>query len=301
MSARVITPDLLAELPLPRWSDDADKEDYGKLLVIAGSVSLPGAAILVAEAALRVGCGTVRAAVPAGIAPAVGAAVPELMLLPLPETHSGTLAFSALAALEAQYEACDAALIGPGLGAHEDTDRLACEIVRRAPLPLIVDAQALTALAGQPALLEEGSASAPRLATPHGGEMSRLQETNEEAIETEREQVAARFAAQYRTVLVLKGRETLIASPAGALYRNCAGTRGMGRAGSGDVLAGICGGLLTQGLDATAAAVWAVYLHALAGEAAARRLGDDGMLARDIVAALPEALYRLKSSGQATS
>ena len=298
-TARIVTTELLKTLPLVEHGDDASKADRGKLLIVAGSARLPGTAILAARAALRVGCGTVRVAAPASVATLIGIVVPELMVLPLPETSSGTPSLAALAMLEEQYGSCDAAVVGPGMGEHEETDRLARRLVEEMPLPLVVDAQALLALAPMAPGRRMGAPSS-RILTPHAGEMAALSGISVDAIEADREGIASRSAREWGTTLLLKGRETLIASPpardaeAGDLYRNTAGTPGLGTAGSGDVLAGVIGGLLAQGNSPSAAAVWGVHLHALAGEAAAGDEGDDGMIASDIVDHLPRALRALR-------
>jgi hydroxyethylthiazole kinase-like uncharacterized protein yjeF len=324
--AQIVDADLLKTMPLPGFGEDADKADRGKLLVIAGSRRLPGAAILVARAALRTGCGTVRVAAPEGVAGPIGVALPELMVLPLPETPAGTVALGALETLAAQYEPCSAAVIGPGLDAHEETDELIRGVVRHAPLPLLVDAQALLAVAqrreesGQPSGGTGATPRAARIFTPHAAEMRALvglEVPEEGKREAAREALALRWACERAAVLVLKGRQTLIASPGnasdadgctnpefdrqqtGALYRNTAGTRGLGTAGSGDTLAGMIGGLLAQGLEPAHAAIWGVYLHARAGEAAAKDLGEDGLLASDWVERLPKVLrtLRLRTAG----
>lgn len=285
--ARIIDGAVLAELPLPVHPEEAGKADRGKLLLIAGSVGLPGGAILAARAALRVGCGTVRVAAPASVAVAIGVAVPELMVIPLPETPSGTVSEAAISVLEAQREPCDSAVIGPGLGSGEQVDRLAVRYVAESPLPTVVDAGALIAWgrAGHPA------ASGARIYTPHPGEMVGMTGLEPGEFESDREAVATRFASQWNGVLVLKGRRTLIAGR--SLYLNTAGSPGLGTAGSGDVLAGIIGGLLARGADTTTAAVWGVHLHAIAGELTTRDRGVDGMIASDLVDHLPEAMQRL--------
>lgn len=288
---RVIDRTLLKDLPLPEHAREASKAERGKLLLIAGSLSLPGAAILAARAAMRVGCGTVRVAAPRSVAVAIGAAVPELMVLPLPETDAGTAAEAALSILEGQHEACDAVAIGPGLGSDQETDRLAVRFVASCPLPLVVDASSLLAWgrAGRP------RGAGPRILTPHVQEMSQLTGMESEEIASDREGLATRFAGEWDSVLVLKGARTLIAGA--ELYMNTAGTPGLGTAGSGDVLAGLIGGLLARGAGLTAAAVWGVHLHAMAGEIAASRRGDDGMMASDVVESLPEALRTLLDGG----
>jgi ADP-dependent NAD(P)H-hydrate dehydratase len=291
----VITPAVLRTLPLPQYGAAASKAERGKLLVVAGSRSLPGPVLLAARAALRGGCGTVRAAVPASIATALGVALPELMVLPLAETPDGSLAGRALAAVEAQYGAVRAAVVGPGLDEHDETLDLAARVVAGASVPLVVDAAALVASAGAGG----GAWAGPRVLTPHDGEMRRLLQGEdglppEGADEPARERLAQRFAHERGVTLVLKGRQTLVGDPHGALYRNTAGTRGLGVAGSGDALAGLLGSLLAQGLPPTDAAVWAVHVHALAGTAAAAALGPDGLLASDVIERLPGVLRALR-------
>ena len=284
---------LLATRPLPRHDGEAGKADRGKLLLVSGSVRLPGAAVLAARAALRVGCGTVRIAAPRSVAVAIGVAMPEAMVLPLPETETGSAAETALESLDGQHEACDAVTIGPGMDSHPETDRLAVRFVERSPLPAVVDASALLARgrAGHP------RGAGPRVLTPHAGEMAALTRRRPEQIHAEREAIAARSARDWGAVLVLKGARTLIAES--ELYLNPAGTPGLGTAGSGDVLAGVIGGLLARGAEPAVAALWGVHLHALAGEAAARRRGDDGMTASDVVDALPDAMRLLLDGHQA--
>ncbi len=287
--AQEITIELLKTMPLPDYSEDADKADRGKLLIIAGSQRLPGAAILAARAALRVGCGTVRVAAPASVAIHIGVAVPELMVLPLPETPAGTLARGALPLLKEQYAACRATVIGPGLDEHPETAQMVREMIAKVPLPMVVDAHALTAWGekGEGAPSERSKSAGARIFTPHENELSALLGTDFSKLEVSREEFAPTFAGKESAVLVLKGRDTLFASPGGELYRNKAGSRALGTAGSGDVLAGVIGSLLAQNMEAAHAAVWGVHMHALAGEAVSEDLGEDGVMSRDLVDRLP--------------
>ncbi|WP_435018307.1 NAD(P)H-hydrate dehydratase [Tundrisphaera sp. TA3] len=287
-SPKLIHRALLETLPLPEHDKDEGKAGRGKLLLIAGSASLPGAAILAARGALRVGCGTVRVAAPRSVAVTIGVAVPELMVLPLPETDSGTIAESALTRLEEQLGPCDAAVIGPGLGSHQETDRVSVRFLAGSSLPTVVDAGALLAWgrAGWP------DGPGDRVLTPHAPEMAQLSGLEPETIASGRAEVAGRFSAEWRSVIVLKGAQTLVAGR--ELYLNTAGTPGLGTAGSGDLLAGVIGGLLARGAEPTTAAVWGVHLHAIAGEIAAGRHGDDGMLASDVLDCLPDAMRSLR-------
>lgn len=293
----LIEPDLLRTMPLPAYGAESAKHDRGKLLIIAGSRRLPGPAILAARAALRAGCGTVRVAAPDPVAVPIGVALPELMVVPLPASADGALLPAALPLIQAQYGACQAAVIGPGLGDDPGTGGLIRRVVIEAPVPLLVDAQALFVCGPQCGAPATGAG--PRVYTPHAAEMRALTGREVDAIEADPPRAAAAFARTRKATLALKGRETVIASPTGELFRNTAGTRGLGTAGSGDTLAGIIGSLLAQGMEPTAAAVWGVYLHALAGEAAADELGEDGLLASDWVERLPTVIraMRLKTAG----
>lgn len=282
--AQSITHDLLRTMPLPQYGDEANKATRGKLLIVAGSQRLPGAAILAARAALRAGCGTVRVAVPESIALAIGIAVPELMVLPLPETN-GHIARTALPLLEEQFQSCDAALIGPGLDENGESDALVQDFLGRCPLPTLVDAQALCALGTKTDKADEQKA--PRIFTPHDAEMESLTGAS---VGEDRAAAAREVAAARGATVALKSRETFIAAPDGSLYSNTAGSRALGTAGSGDVLSGIIASLLAQKMEATPATVWGVYLHAMCGEALEQDLGEDGILASDFVSRLPQVL-----------
>lgn len=270
---QVLAPIQLRTMPLQQFSDSASKADYGKLLVVGGSARLPGAILLSARAALRLGCGTVRVATPKSIATQLGIACPELMVIPLPQTARGTIADEAWQVLEAQFEACDAAVIGPGMDEDKETQVLAARFVESCPLPTVVDASAIEAAS---TCLFHGQ----RVVTPHAGEMKMLIDD----FEPERgEEIARHWARDRGAVLVLKGRATIIAAPDGRAWKNTAGTRGLGTAGSGDVLAGAIGSLLAQKNSPELAAIYGVHLHALAGEDAASVRGDDGMMASDFL------------------
>lgn len=284
----------LRAMPLPIYSDDANKTDYGRLVIVAGSRRLLGAALLCAQAALRCGCGTIRLATPASIATPIGIHAPEIMMMPMEETARGTLAQSAAQQILDSLSRTTAVVVGPGMDEDDDTHEVARVLAAGIELPTLLDATALSAIGDD--LSSVGAHCGARVLTPHEGEMQRLVPSATEAdYQGEaRLQLAQSYARESGATLVLKGRETLIASPDGMLWKNTAGTRGLGRGGSGDTLAGIIGSLMAQQMDVTHAAAWGVHLHALAGEAAAKDLGDDSMLARDIVAKLPNVLRYLR-------
>ncbi len=285
METQKIDVDLLKTMPLATLGDESGKAERGKLLIVSGSKRLPGTPILVSRAALRSGCGTVRAAMPESIALNVGVALPELLVVALPETKTGTLSQDAVEHVANECRACDAMVVGPGSGNGTETEAALREIVEAAPLPCVVDAEALSALGES---FSFAGIKAARVLTPHPKEFEALANLSlEGADDDKRAKIAADYARAQKVTLVLKGTVTFVASPDGAVYRNEAGSRALGTAGSGDVLAGIIGALLAQGTEATAAAVWGVHLHALAGEAVAKDIGDDGVLASDLISQLP--------------
>lgn len=285
---KTIDIELLKSHPLPEWNDETHKATRGKLLLIGGSRRIPGAAILAARAALRAGCGSVRVAAPASVALAIGIAVPELMVVPLPETKDGTISKEAIELIVAQTKVCDAIVLGPGLDENSETDEFAREIIEAAPLPLLIDAQAISALSG-----DWKAKARARILTPHDGEFETL---SGKTIGEDREKLAIEFAKKAGATLALKGHQTIVATPEGDAYLEESGTRALGTAGSGDVLAGIIGGLLAQGLDATRATVWGVHLHAQAGEALTKDGPEDGLMAYDFIERLPAVQKYLRRS-----
>ena len=285
---KTIDIELLKSHPLPDWNDETHKAERGKLLLIGGSRHIPGAAILAARAALRSGCGSVRVAVPQSVALAIGIAVPELMVVPLPETKDGTISVEAMELIDEQIKVCDAIALGPGLDANSETDDFAREVVETAPLPLLIDAQAISALSS-----DWKAAARSRILTPHNGEFETL--TGETPGE-DREKMAMEYAKKAGATLALKGHQTIVATPEGDTYLEESGSRALGTAGSGDVLAGIIGSLLAQGLDATRATIWGVHLHAQAGEALTKDGPEDGLLASDFIGQLPTVQKYLRRS-----
>lgn len=279
---------LLARLPLPAYGEFQGRRQRGRLLAIVGSRARPGGGLLAALGALRVGCGSVRIAAPASVAVAVGLAAPELTILALPEGPDGELAHGALALVEAQFAGCDAIVIGPGLGSDESAAAFARRLVAGAPVPLVADARALRALSPS-RTGGTGPISAPRIYTPREREMSVLTGLEPAQIEADPGTAALAAAKARGGLVVYQGTDTFLATPGGELFGAAAASRALGTAGAGDVLAGAIGGLLAQGLTPEAAAAWGVWLHARAGALAAAEVGEDGVLARDILDRLPQA------------
>jgi NAD(P)H-hydrate epimerase len=275
----------------PRRPREVHKGTYGHLLVLAGSVGKTGAAALCGRAALRSGVGLVTVGTAVSAQPTVAALSLETMTEPLPETAAHSLAMKARDAIVALAEPRDAIAIGPGLGLDDETRALVRILVSTLPRPMVVDADALTALADHLSVLR--SAHGPRVLTPHPGEMARLLGGTVGDVQRDRVGVARAFATTHGVHLVLKGAHTLIAAPDGRVLINPTGNAGMASGGTGDVLTGIVGALLARGIDAARAAPAAVYLHGLAGDVAAERVGEEALIAGDLVDALGEAFRRL--------
>ncbi|SHE44102.1 NAD(P)H-hydrate epimerase [Desulfofundulus australicus DSM 11792] len=275
--------------PRPAW---AHKGSCGRVLVVAGSRGMTGAACLAALGAARAGAGLVTLAVPAELQDVVAVKLTEIMTVGLPGTGEGTLARSARNEILDLVEKADVLAIGPGLSRHLETVALIRELLPAVRVPCVIDADGLNALAGDVQILSR--ISAPAIITPHEGEMARLLGCPPGEISSRRLKVAEEAAGNWGVVTLLKGAATLIACPGGTTYINPTGNPGLATGGSGDVLTGVIAGLLAQGMDAPRAAAAGAYLHGLAGDMAAREKGMRGFLAGDILELLPEAMARVE-------
>jgi len=286
----LITADMVRGwLPVrPAW---VHKGDCGRVLVVAGSRGMAGAACLAALGAARAGAGLTTLAVPAGIQDVVAGKLMEIITAGLPQTAEGSLSREARREIMLRLEGADALALGPGLSRHLETVALVRELLPNLRLPCVLDADGLNSLAGDTALL--GRVRAPLVLTPHPGEMARLLGRTTAEIQSARVKTAEEAAAAWGKVVLLKGASTVIASPDGNTYINSTGNPGMATGGSGDVLTGVIAALLAAGVDAARAAAAGAYLHGLAGDLAAREKGVYGLLAGDILARLPEALARV--------
>ncbi|ORJ63043.1 NAD(P)H-hydrate dehydratase [Geothermobacter hydrogeniphilus] len=268
------------------------KGTFGHLLLIAGSRGKSGAAVLAAKAGLRSGAGLVTVAVPGSQQAIVAAAVPEVMTEAMAEDQ-GKIASAAADALSRLTVGKQALAIGPGLGQSSSIQTLVTRLLDDWKGPMVLDADALNVLADATETLRRRDAE-PLVVTPHPGEMARLLGTTVAEVEADRPSAARDFARLRDVVVVLKGAPTLIASPAGELAVNSSGNPLLATAGSGDVLTGLIGGLLAQGLDSFAAARLGVYLHGAAADRLRCRIGDAGMLAGELAAEIPPTRQALK-------
>ncbi|MBN2218555.1 MAG: NAD(P)H-hydrate dehydratase [Pirellulales bacterium] len=277
-----------ATLPsLPRREADAHKGRFGLALVVGGSRGMSGAVALAGMACLRGGAGLVRLAVPDACLDVVAAHEPSYMTIPLPSTGDGQIAEAAEDAIHRWCEAATCVALGPGLGRSEGLDQLVGRLYRDLSHPMVVDADALNALATQPDILARHAG--PRILTPHPGEFARLVGADTAASPLAQRQAAVELAKRCDVVVVLKGHQTCITDGA-RTFLNMTGNPGMATGGSGDVLTGLIAALVCQGLSPMDAARLGVHLHGAAGDLAAAALGQTSMIASDLIRFLPEAI-----------
>jgi len=268
---------------------ETHKGDYGRVLIVAGSMGKTGAAHLAAMGALRAGAGLVTVATPSGCLPIVASMGPEYMTEPIDENPDGLDVDAVDSLLES---AGDVLAIGPGLGQGSGTRAFIHALVDRATLPLIIDADGLNAFAGQPDRLA-GREGRDVIITPHPGEMARLVGMSIEDVQANRLDVARTFATTHHVYVVLKGHRTLIATPDGAVFINPTGNPGMATGGTGDVLCGMIAASLAHLLDAEAACKLSVYVHGMAGDLAQADEGEVSMTAGDLAAHIGDAILEL--------
>lgn len=275
---------------VPTRRPDSHKGDCGHLLVVAGSFGKTGAAQLVTRGALRAGAGLVTLVGPASLYPVYAGGVLEAMTATLPD-RDGQIRFDPQH-LGELLEGKSAVVIGPGVGTHEEARQTVRWLLATSTVPLVLDADALTCVADELGSLS--TTRAPAVLTPHPGEMARLLGTDSSMVQADRVGVAKRFAEAHGCVLVLKGARTVVAEPSAHAWVNPTGNPGMASGGMGDVLSGVIGGLMAQGLGASEAARLGVYVHGAAADRGAVERGENGLIASDVIACLPPALRTLR-------
>jgi ADP-dependent NAD(P)H-hydrate dehydratase / NAD(P)H-hydrate epimerase len=285
----ILTRERMRDL-VPARAADSHKGDFGRVLIVAGSMGRSGAAHLAALGALRSGAGLVTIATPRSSVPIIAAMAPEYMTEPLDETTSGTVDYSALErVLDLK---ADVIAVGPGLGQSPGTAAFVQGLLERAGVPLVLDADALNAFAGDPDRLV-GRDGVDVIITPHPGEMARLLNISVEAVQHDRLHHATEFAASHRLHVVLKGHRTIIAGPDNRAFVNLTGNSGMATGGTGDLLTGMIAAWFAQLLDAEAACKLAVHLHGTAGDLAEADEGDVALIAGDVASRLGDAIMEL--------
>ncbi len=280
----LIEPDDVYDM-LPVRPLDAHKGDAGKVLLVAGSVGMTGAADLAARACLRSGSGLVKVATSLNAQPILAGRTSEVMTIPVAATENGTIAPEAETTIDEARKWADVEVIGPGLSLNPETVEWFRGHIDDLPLPTVIDADGLNALAQMPEKL--ASLGEKVVLTPHIGEFARLTGLPAGEIDADRVGTVRKYAAEWGVTLLLKGVPTLVAGPKGPVYAVLAGNPGMASAGMGDVLTGVIAGLLGQGLGPVEAAVAGTTIHGLAGDLASQELGATGIVAGDVIERLP--------------
>ena len=285
----------------PKYSH---KGTYGHVLLLAGSRGKTGAALMASKACLRAGAGLVTIGIPETLVDTLQSRVTEEMILPLADKGDGTLSFSSAdAILEFMNKKGNVLAIGPGLSVDDEISKLVRLLVLKSKVPLVIDADGLNAIAGKTSILKKSRA--PVILTPHTGEMARLLKRNTEhtaqsadrrrqSIEEDRIDTAVSFARRTKTCLVLKGVPTVIAGPDGNAFVNSSGNPGMSTAGAGDVLTGMISAFLAQKLSPEDASVLAVFVHGHIGDVVAEKMGQQSLIASDIIKAIPKVFNSLR-------
>ena len=298
--------DVTVELMTPEWArsvlpdrpSEAHKGSFGRTLVVGGSRSYVGAAALAAAAATRVGAGLVTLAIPSSLQAAVAPRVAEPTYILLPESAPGVVSADAAAAILKSLATFDALLIGCGLGQAPATGELVEKLLcsGEALPPTVVDADALNLLSLAKSRSAEswGRFSASAILTPHPGEMARLMGDSVSSVQADRIGRTVESASSWNKVVALKGAHTVVAAPSGNAMLSPYANPGLASAGTGDVLAGAIAGLLSQGMSLEEAAALGVYVHGAAGDRVREELGDTGMIASDLLTALPLAIKELR-------
>lgn len=282
-----------ATIPLlPRRKADTHKGSYGRILVIAGSRNMPGAAALTALGALRGGAGLVTVATPASALGSIAPTVPCATYVSLPESKSGALGAAARAILLERAESADVVVLGPGLGQEPATVRLIRTLIEQLDRRLVLDADGLNAIAGEPQRLAHRSRAT--ILTPHPGELCRLDGGPSPGGAKKRKSRAEALAAAARSVVCLKGHQTVV-TDAHRTYINDTGNPGMASGGSGDVLSGLTGALVAQLASPLDATILAVRVHGIAGDRAAKKHGTISLIATDLIDHLGPAFLKVQS------
>ena len=272
---------------IPRRGRESTKFAAGSVLVCGGSLGLTGAPCLASESAMRAGAGYVTAFVPSSLNAVFEGRLLEVMTVPLPDDEGSLTPEGAARVLE-RIARADSLVLGPGLGRERGAQDLARGLALAAEIPLLLDADGLNAHAGVLASLAQRRA--PTVLTPHAGELARLLDSDSARVDAGRLRSVRRAAETARSIVVLKGDDTLIAEPGGRVAISRGGAPALATAGTGDVLSGVIGAYLAKGMDPFHAACAGVYVHVCAGRRASQRLGREGVIARDVIEALPHVL-----------
>ena len=294
MSLARVTPEFLRAHPLPRHDQEGDKQARGRVLVIAGSVEVPGAALLAGLGALRAGAGILQVATCRSAAFHLGIAMPEAMVVGCRETPDGGIGPASSPRLIELGSGCDAVLIGPGMMDEAAVAELTSELLKRLKTPaFVLDASAFATLKTSEM---RGGRAGQIVVTPHSGEMAKFLDVPREEVENDPLRSARQAATALQAVVAMKGASTHVVSPDGEAWLSDNGSIGLATSGSGDTLAGILAGLLARGTHPALATIWAVYMHGEAGRRLAKRNGTFGLLAREIPGEIPNIMQEFSDA-----
>ena len=291
IQSRTVTKKMVASA-IPDRKADANKGDFGKLMLVAGSSSMMGAAQIAVKAALRSSAGLVTLASPKRVTRTLTSSVPEAVMFPLKMGKTGAVSAQEVQKIVEHANSMSAVATGCGMSWCEDTRAVVDALIQETKVPLVLDADALNAISDHPEILS--LRKAPTILTPHPGEMARLCSKSVSEVQANRIETALSFSEKYGVITVLKGAYTVIATNDGCVYFNETGNSGLSRGGSGDMLTGIIGALLAQGIGAEQAAISGVYLHGLAADLCAQNRSQYSMLATDVIESLSDAFLQIK-------
>lgn len=273
---------------LPFRDPAGNKGTFGQVLIIAGARGFSGAAAMASISCLRTGAGLVRLAAPEGIMDSLEAKLLEVVKVPLRQTGEETISVKAIDTILPLLEKTDVVIIGPGLTTNNETAKFVKELLPKLKIPLVIDADALNIISEDVKILKK--VNTDFILTPHPGELSRLTKLTVRKINEERIDIALEYAKEFGGILILKGAPTVIASPEGELFVNPTGNSGLATAGSGDVLVGIIGGLLAQGLTPISSAIGGVFLHGLSADLFVKENNEYSLIAGDLIDYIPKSL-----------
>jgi NAD(P)H-hydrate epimerase len=298
LNLNVITPRDVVSVVGPRLPT-ANKGDFGHILVLGGSLGKAGAPAMAGMAALRSGAGLSTVATAKCVVHTVAGFHPELMTEPLEQTEEGTISgkLPTRRRIDALIQGKTVLAVGPGISRNQETAKLMRSLVSKCEIPMVLDADGLNAFEGHVAELNGRGRSL--VITPHPGEMARLVGSSVAAVQRDRLNIARTFAREHGVIVVLKGHRTVIAEPDGVVWVNTTGNPGMATGGTGDILTGMVAGLIAQNRERiTEAVIAAVHLHGLAGDVACETMGEQSLVATDLLTALPEAFRRVQKAAQ---
>lgn len=276
---------------IPKRKPDTNKGTYGRVLIVAGSRGMTGAACLTGGAALRAGAGLVYMAAPTSLLPIYAVSLVEALTIPLEDENKGYITKESVHEILGKLESLDVAAVGPGLSSGDEIKAVVYSIIKSSKVPIVLDADGINVLAKDLSVLKD--LKTQMVITPHPGEMARLIGTSVKEVQEDRVNIARAFSKKWGLITVLKGSRTVIASPNGEIYINATGNPGMSTGGSGDVLTGIIASLIGQGLKPIDAAIAGVYLHGVCGDNIVQRKGEHGLIAGDLLQEIPNVIFEI--------